>query len=105
MLSRSEFMVNRDETGKLIVDMYDGTNQSYLVEFIGNGYSDWGDIDPATKKVTGSYGAKYTGSVKPNESVLVPENGYNDSPEIKGGSYMHSVMIKHEAWKKENGYG
>jgi len=31
---RKNFLVNRDETGNLIVHMNDGTEQSYMVEFI-----------------------------------------------------------------------
>lgn len=34
------------------------------VEPIGNGHpADWGDINPATKKIEGDYGQKYTGCV------------------------------------------
>jgi len=40
-----EFLQNRDETGRLIVRMLDGTNKSYYVEFIepkGGIRTDWG---------------------------------------------------------------
>jgi len=34
MISNKEFLTNRDETGRLIVKMLDGTNKQYFVEFI-----------------------------------------------------------------------
>ncbi len=40
------FLKNTDDTGR-----------KYYVEPIG-GHSDWGDINPATKKVGGDYGEK-----------------------------------------------
>jgi len=106
---RKNFLVNRDETGKLVVHMYDGSNQSYCVEFIAprskNANNRFGDIDPATKKLTNcSYGKKYTGSIKEEESVLTEENGFMDTEVIPGGSYMWSVMQKHESWKEKTGF-
>lgn len=50
------FLKNTDDTGR-----------KYYVEPIG-GHSDWGDINPATKKVEGDYGEK--------ESMITPENGF-----------------------------
>ena len=38
----------------------------------------WGDIDPATKTVTGSYGKKHNGSVVESESVITKENGFEN---------------------------
>jgi len=105
---RKNFLVNRDETGNLIVYMNDGSGQSYLVEFISprtrNTNNRFGDIDPATKKITGSYGKKYTGSIKEEDSVLTEENGFMDTKIIPGGSYMWSVMQKHEEWKEKTGF-
>ena len=45
------------------------TGRKYYVEPIG-GHSDWGDINPATKKVEGDYGEKYKGSVSEKESMI-----------------------------------
>lgn len=58
------FLKNTDDTGR-----------KYYVEPIG-GHSDWGDINPATKKVEGDYGEKYKGSVSEKESMITPENGF-----------------------------
>ena len=37
----------------------------------------WGDIDPATKTVSGNYGNKYNGAVEEKDSIIRKENGYN----------------------------
>ena len=52
-------MFNRDETGRFIVKSIK-TGKSYFVEAIdGEERTSWGDVDPVTKKMTGSYGDKY----------------------------------------------
>jgi len=106
-LSRQEFLLNRDETGRLIVNMMDGTGQSYFVEFIQpKGYrTNWGSYNPSTGKVENKKGAgKYTGGILAEDSLLTPENGYPDAEIKPGASYMNSVIEKHNKWKKENGY-
>ena len=35
-------------------------------------------MNPATKKVEGNYGTKYTGAIKPEDSIITKENGYDD---------------------------
>lgn len=83
------FLVNSAETGKHIVYSI-RTGKRYFVEPIGNGRSDWGDIDPATKTVTGSYGDKYTGSVTEKESVVTLENGFK-TVTLAGNSPYHTI--------------
>ena len=97
-----DFLVNRDETGREIM-YFPETGKKYYIEWIGNGHSTWGDIDPATKKLTGSYGTKYRGSVRPEESVITEENGFINISEGKGSAY-GKVVYMHDQWKKENGY-
>lgn len=80
-----EFLVNSEETGKHIVTSL-RTGRKYFVEPIGNGRSDWGDVDPATGKLTGSYGSKYTGSVTDEQSVITEENGFTNIVAIASGS-------------------
>lgn len=36
-----------------------------------------GDVDSATKKMTGSYGDKYKGSIRKDESMITKENGFD----------------------------
>jgi len=80
-----DFLVNSEETGKHIVTSI-RTGKKYYVEPIGNGRRDWGDVDPATGKITGSYGSKYTGSVTEFDSVIKEENGFKTVITIKNGS-------------------
>lgn len=80
-----DFLINSEETGKHIVTSL-RTGKKYYVEPIGNGRSDWGDVDPATGNITGSYGSKYTGSVTELDSVIKKENGFKTVVTIKGGS-------------------
>lgn len=77
------FTTNTDETGRMIVTSLK-TGRKYFIEAIGSGYNEvWGDVDPATKKMTGSYGDKYTGSVRPEQSLITEENGFKNIDNIK----------------------
>jgi hypothetical protein len=102
---KKEFLVNRDETGREIV-FYPETGKKYYVEYIEpRGWrTSWGDVDPATKTVTGTYGDKYTGSIKTEESVITKENGFENIVEGQGGSPYDTINKMHDKWKKENGY-
>lgn len=103
-ISRKEFLVNRDETGREVV-YFPETGKEYFVEYIEpRGHKTfWGDIDPATKKVTGSYGKKTTGAIKDIESMITKENGFDDIKEGMGSPYS-TISEMHEKWKKENGF-
>lgn len=51
---KKRFLTNTDETGRFIVKSLT-TGKTYYVEPIGNGHpADWGDINPATKKIEGT---------------------------------------------------
>ena len=71
-----KFLFNRDETGRFIVKS-EKTGKTYFVEPIdADERTVWGDYNPATKKFeTGNYG-KYKGSVRPSESMITEENGF-----------------------------
>lgn len=73
----TKFLTNTDHTGRFIV-FSKRTGKKYFVEPIGNTPSNWGDLDPATKKLTGSYGDKYRGSIDPEDSLITPENGFKN---------------------------
>ena len=74
---KKKFLFNRDETGRFIVKSIK-TGKSYFVEAIdGEERTSWGDVDPATKKMTGSYGDKYKGSIGKDESMITKENGFD----------------------------
>jgi len=71
-----KFLTECDKTGRFIVKSL-RTGRTYYVEPIdSNNRSDWGDLDPVTKKMTGNYGTKYKGSIKPEESLITEENGF-----------------------------
>lgn len=74
---KKKFLFNRDETGRFIVKSLK-TGKSYFVEVIDSDERTiWGDVDPATKKMTGSYGDKYKGSIRAEESMITKENGFD----------------------------
>lgn len=103
-ISRKEFLVNRDETGREVV-FFPETGKQYFVEYIEgrNQKTNWGDIDPATKKVTGSYGSKSRGAISADESMITEENGFTEIIEGNGSPYW-KIEQMHNKWKKENGY-
>lgn len=104
-ISRKEFLVNREETGREVV-FFPETGKQYFIEYIQPRSMNhfWGDIDPATKKTTGSYGSKYTGAIKADESMITKENGFEEIYEGKGSPY-YKIQVLHNKWKRENGYG
>ena len=104
-ISRNEFLVNRDETGREVV-FFPETGKQYFVEYIEprNHRTYWGDIDPATNKVTGSYGNKTRGAISADKSIITKENGFDEILEGPGSPYWKIEQL-HNKWKKENGYG
>ena len=73
-----KFLVNSDETGRFIVKSLK-TGKKYYVEPLDSGEKiEWGDINPATKKLEGDYGSKHKGSIKESESLITEENGFTN---------------------------
>lgn len=65
------------QTGRYyVIDQASG--RKFCVEPIGNPHTQWGDINPATKKVEGAYGNKYRGSINESESIITEENGFKN---------------------------
>lgn len=80
-----KFLTERDKTGRFIVKSL-RTGRTYYVESIdSNVRTNWGDLDPVTKKMTGNYGNKYKGSIKPEESMITKENGFTKIHILKAG--------------------
>ena len=74
---KARFLTNTDETGRFIVKSAK-TGKTYFVEPIDDGErTSWGDYNPATKGFETSNYGKYKGSVKPNESMITEENGFD----------------------------
>ena len=73
------FLKDSDNTGRFIVKSKI-TGKKYYIEPIGNSHAaDWGDLDPATKKMTGSYGERYEGCVSEKDSIITEANGFEKS--------------------------
>ena len=67
-----------EDTGRFYI--YDQkTGRKFVVEPIDNSQhaADWGDINPATKKIEGHYGEKHIGSIKEEDSIITKENGFD----------------------------
>ena len=79
------FLTNTDKTGRFIVSSKI-TGITYFIEPIDNGKPDklWGDLDPATKKLTGNYGNKAIGAVKEKDSLITTKNGFVNILTFKG---------------------
>ncbi len=81
------FLTNTDETGRFLMKSRI-TGIIYFVEPIYNGKtSKWGDVDPATKQITGNYGSKYTGAITKKESLITEENGFVNIGYFKGSPF------------------
>lgn len=82
-----DFLTHRDETGRFIVRSL-RTGRVYFVEPIERDRPPaWGDVDPASKKVTGSYGHKYRGAVSPAESMITEANGFTEISTVEGSPF------------------
>lgn len=80
-----KFLTKTDETGRFIV-YSPKTGITYYVEPIdGKQRVSWGNVDPVSKQTTGDYGAKYKGSIKPSESLITPENGFQNIDHLDRG--------------------
>lgn len=94
------FLVNSDDTGRFIVKSLK-TGKTYFVEPIDNGNkTEWGDLNPATKKIEGDYGTKYKGAVKESESLITKENGFENITTLPPGysplEYIEQLDKKYE---------
>lgn len=66
-----------EDTGRYyIVD--EATGRKFCVEPVGNPRTEFGDINPSTGKVEGSYGQKYRGSIDEKDSVITEDNGFTN---------------------------
>jgi hypothetical protein len=70
-------MKNSEDTGRYyIVDTE--TGRKFCVEPVGNPRTEFGDINPSTKKIEGNYGQKYRGSIDEQDSIITEENGFTN---------------------------
>jgi len=94
------FLTNRDETGRFLVRSLK-TGKLYFVEPIEKGRPpDWGDVDPVTKKTTGSYGTKYRGAVSESDSMITELNGFTNISMVTGSPFSE-IEMRDEAYLKQ----
>jgi hypothetical protein len=106
MLTAKEFLMNRDETGRMIVKSI-RTGKTYYVETIDDKTQerqDWGSIDPATGDLTVKKGwQKFKGSINDKESLITKENGFDVIHTLKAGqspaSYINELDEKYPTIK------
>lgn len=94
------FLVDSDKTGRFIVTSLT-TGRKYYVEPLDNGTrTEWGDLNPATKKIEGEYGAKHKGAIKESESLITEENGFENIVTLEPGysplEYIEQLDKKYE---------
>lgn len=67
------------DTGRYFITDLE-TGRRFIVEPIDNSShsADWGDLNPSTKKIEGSYGEKHIGSIKDEDSLITKENGFKN---------------------------
>jgi len=63
------------ETGRYMVIMQSG--RKFMVEEWGNNYVQWGDIDPATKKLH-KVQVKYVQEINDSNTLITKENGFKN---------------------------
>ena len=99
-MKTSEFLLNRDETGREIVT-FPETGKKYYVEYIEPRAHKvyWGDIDPASNTMTGNYGSKLKGAIKVEDSLITESNGFTNIYEGEGSPYSKIVEL-HNKYKE-----
>jgi len=79
-----------------VVDAESG--RKFCVEPIGDNHETWGDLDPVTKKMSGTYGEKYQGSIEAQDSIITEANGFKNITTLKPGvspqSFIEGLLKK-----------
>lgn len=93
-----KFFSGRDDTGRYVV-VSNRTGVMYLVEPIDSDphRQRWGDLNPATGQVEGSYGEKYRGSIHPEDSLITEENGVRNIVSLRPGESPESYIERADA--------
>lgn len=93
---RKRFLLDSSETGRFIVKSL-VSNKEYFIEAIGRQHSNWGDLNPATGKVEGSYGEKFKGSIVEKDSMITSANGFDDVASLENWNDLLSEIEKRDA--------
>lgn len=76
-ISTKYMKTESEHTGRYTV-VDNETGRKFVVEPIGNPRTNFGDINPSTGKLEGSYGQKYKGSIDAEDSIITEENGFTN---------------------------
>lgn len=87
----TKFLTETDHTGRFIV-YSQRTGVRYFVEPTGDPHTKFGDINPATKELEGSYGSKYRGSINAKDSLITQENGFKEIKMLEPGLSPHAYI-------------
>jgi len=82
---KKKFFEETDHTGRHMVISF-RTGKRYYIEAIEGNKVKWGDLNPATGKLEGSYGEKYRGAIDKDESLITEENGFDKVHELPPGT-------------------
>ena len=96
-----KFFEERDDTGRFMVRSAK-TGYAYYIEPLDTGTRrKFGDINPATGKVEGSYGEKYRGAIHPSDSLITEENGFKNIVILPPGMSPHAYidMVDEQRWE------
>jgi hypothetical protein len=74
-------MSTNDSGRYMVIDQK--TGRKFLIEPIGDSHINWGDVNPATKKIEGNYGEKYRGSINIEDSIITEANGFKNIITLK----------------------
>jgi hypothetical protein len=103
-MTDKDFLVDSSDTGRFIVTSLKTGRKYYVEPLDGGERTDWGDLNPATKRLEGSYGSKYKGSIKESESLITKENGFCNIVTLPAGysplEYIEQIDKKYRNEKK-----
>jgi len=90
---RKRFLTETEHTGRCLVTSF-RTGKTYAIEPLDGHKVKWGDLNPATGKLEGSYGEKYKGSVPEKDSLITTENGFKNIIKLEAGQSPESYINK-----------
>jgi hypothetical protein len=100
------FLLDTSETGRFIVTSAI-TGKKYFVEVIDKSgkMANWGSYNPALGKIEHKKGAgKYTGSIKPEESLITEQNGFKNIWELPTGASPFAEIERRDKEYEKQGF-
>jgi hypothetical protein len=80
MKTNKNFSIEKDFVGdgRMTVISFRTGKKYYIEPIVTANTPTWGDVNPATGKIEGSYGQKNKGGSKEKESLITKENGFKN---------------------------